>query len=91
MLDDGSCTFFKKKNRLLDNSNIRNEIWDIEDIVQEGTKLGACPYFGSRKLFEDAEVIFCPYNYIIDPTIRIAMDINLKDSIIVLDEGLTFS
>ena len=30
----------------------------------------ACPYFALRGLKEDAEIIFCPYNYLIDPMIR---------------------
>ena len=32
--------------------------------------LKACPYFGSRQLSEEAEIIFCPYNYLIDPIIK---------------------
>lgn len=27
----------------------------------------ACPYFAARSLAEQAELIFCPYNYLIDP------------------------
>ena len=34
-----------------------------------------------------AEIIFCPYNYIIDPIIRSEMDINLKNDVIIFDEG----
>lgn len=46
-----------------------NRIWDIEDIVKVGKKTRGCPYYASRKIYEGAEVIFCPYNYIIDPSI----------------------
>ena len=30
----------------------------------------ACPYYGSRELATSADIIFCPYNYLIDPSIR---------------------
>lgn len=44
--------------------------WDIEDLVQLGRMKGCCPYFAARSLMEEAEIIFCPYNYLIDPAIR---------------------
>lgn len=47
----------------------------------------ACPYHLSRVLARRADLIFCPYNYILDPGIRKAMDIDIQDSIIVLDEA----
>ena len=56
-------------------------------MVQMGKKVRGCPYYAARKLYEGAEVIFCPYNYIIDPVIRKILDINLKDSIVILDEA----
>lgn len=62
-------------------------IWDIEDLVQLGTKTHACPYFASRGIAEKAEVVFCPYNYLIDPMIRKSMGIEVKNSIIIIDEA----
>lgn len=44
--------------------------WDIEDLVSLGRNIEACPYFAARALMTDAEIIFCPYNYIVDPNIR---------------------
>lgn len=45
-------------------------VWDIEDIVNLGIKKNSCPYYGTRLLFKTADIVFCPYNYIIDPVIR---------------------
>lgn len=56
-------------------------------MVHLGKKVRGCPYYAARKLYEGAEVIFCPYNYIIDPVIRKILDINLKNSIVILDEA----
>lgn len=63
------------------------EIWDIEDLVNLGHEVEACPYFSSREIQKTAEIIFCPYNYLIDPIIRDSMRINLEESIIILDEA----
>lgn len=46
-----------------------------------------CPYFAARNMAETAELVFCPYNYIIDPIIRHAMSIDLSDSIVIIDEA----
>jgi len=47
----------------------------------------ACPYYLSRALTKHAELVFAPYNYILDPAIRKAMDIDLTGAVIVLDEA----
>lgn len=36
---------------------------------------------------DDAQLVFCPYSYIINPVIRGAMDVDIKGAIIVLDEA----
>lgn len=89
LLDKSGCSYAKKSHSILTHRSLKNEnrIWDIEDIVKVGKKTRGCPYFASRKLYEGAEVIFCPYNYIIDPIIRKILDINLKNSIVILDEA----
>ena len=40
--------------------------------------LGAAHTLASRVLAESADIVFCPYNYIIDPIIRANMRIGLK-------------
>lgn len=47
----------------------------------------ACPYYLSRSLAKKAEIVFCPYNYILDPNIRSAMELKVENSIVVLDEA----
>lgn len=46
------------------------EAWDIEDLVALGKRLRACSYFAARELMQEALIIFCPYNYLLDPMIR---------------------
>ncbi|KYM82605.1 Fanconi anemia group J protein like protein [Atta colombica] len=74
----------KKKSTIF---NKMDTPWDIEDLVSLGKKVGTCPYFGARVLMADAEIIFCPYNYILYPEIRDSMQINLRGNIVILDEA----
>ncbi|XP_018396532.1 PREDICTED: Fanconi anemia group J protein homolog [Cyphomyrmex costatus] len=81
------CKYF---NRVKKKPTIFNEMdtpWDIEDLVLHGEKTQACPYFGSRTLMTSAEIIFCPYNYILYPEIRESMQIHLRGNIVILDEA----
>ncbi|KAI9495389.1 helicase C-terminal domain-containing protein [Zychaea mexicana] len=91
LLDADLCSFSNKVGKVVANSHIRKggdrEVWDIEDLTQIGQAVGGCPYFASRTLAESAEIIFCPYNYLLDPLIRSSMDIDLKDHVVVLDEA----
>ena len=36
---------------------------------------------------DSVDIVFAPYNYIIDPRIRSSMNINLKNSIVIVDEA----
>lgn len=45
-------------------------LWELEDLVAFGKKKVVCPYYTARELMKEADIIFCPYNYLIDPLIR---------------------
>ncbi|XP_066975355.1 Fanconi anemia group J protein homolog isoform X1 [Macrobrachium rosenbergii] len=85
------CRFNHGVNKIKTHDRLSSygiqDAWDIEDLVVLGKKIGACPYFSARSLKETADIIFCPYNYLIDPLIRDSMSIDLKNQIIVLDEA----
>jgi Rad3-related DNA helicase len=63
------------------------QVHDIEDLVTAGKQQQACPYFTARALAEHAEVVFCPYNYIIDPVIRSSVGINMTGAVLIFDEA----
>ncbi|XP_059479743.1 Fanconi anemia group J protein homolog isoform X2 [Neocloeon triangulifer] len=73
--------------QLMEAMELNEEPWDIEELVTGGRKFGICPYFAARDLMMSADIIFCPYNYIVDPLIRKSMNINLSDNIILFDEA----
>ncbi|KAG8039730.1 hypothetical protein G9C98_000459 [Cotesia typhae] len=87
------CPFYNESNKRvlstykgLDKSTLPQP-WDIEELVEVGKDYGCCPYFAARNLMPEADIIFCPYNYLIDPNIRKSMQISLKDEIVILDEA----
>ena len=67
------------------NNNNEDDFYNDSDATY--SEHAACPYYLSRALAKHAEIVFTPYNYLLDPTIREAMGIDLTDSVVVLDEA----
>ena len=64
-----------------------DQAWDLEELVKAGKKVKCCPYFVTRELKNAAQIIICPYNYLVEPNIRNSMEIFLKNQIVILDEA----
>ncbi|XP_062448427.1 Fanconi anemia group J protein [Rhea pennata] len=87
-----SCLYYHGVHKLseyhtLQLAHKKCQAWDIEDLVSLGKKLRACAYFAARELMVGADIVFCPYNYLLDPQIRESMEINLKGQVVILDEA----
>lgn len=65
----------------------KQEVLDIEDLVKAGQKFKCCPYFLSRELKQNADIIFMPYNYLLDAKSRRSQGIDLQNNVILLDEA----
>ncbi|XP_036930159.1 Fanconi anemia group J protein isoform X7 [Acanthopagrus latus] len=90
--DGRSCRYYHGVQRMREQYMVQqvhglNEAWDIEDLVVLGKRLQSCSYYAARELLQDASIIFCPYNYLLDPLIRESMEIDLAGQILVLDEA----
>lgn len=81
-----SCQFFNRTEKIKDDPTVKN-IMDIEDLVLEGTKQRFCPYYMARELHKKADIIFMPYNYILDAKIRKSFGISLTNCVVILDEA----
>jgi fanconi anemia group J protein len=53
----------------------------------QGQRHKGCPYYTSRTAKESADIIFAPYNYILEPNIRSACGIDLEGAVVVFDEA----
>ena len=61
---------------------------DIEDLHKAGIKHTFCPYYAMKRRLKEADVVFMPYNYVIDHHIRKKLSpSNFEDSIIIFDEA----
>lgn len=83
-----TCHFHNRLESQKESPEFRQAtVLDIEDIVRIGKKLRCCPYYASKELMDDAEIIFMPYNYLLDPKMRKANKLDLYNTIIILDEA----
>ncbi|KAF6159788.1 hypothetical protein GIB67_030046 [Kingdonia uniflora] len=88
---DAGCLEFRNVNKVKGYPSLQkggcHEAHDIEDLVKVGRTVKGCSYFAARSMAEEAQLIFCPYSYIMNPTIRRAMEVDLKEAIVILDEA----
>ncbi|PWN50221.1 DNA repair helicase [Violaceomyces palustris] len=63
------------------------EVTDIEDLVGIGREMGCCPYFGSRNSVRQAELVTLPYNLLLQPSSLESLNLDIKGSIIIIDEA----
>ncbi|XP_975038.1 regulator of telomere elongation helicase 1 homolog [Tribolium castaneum] len=62
-------------------------IIDIEDVVKLGRECDFCPYHMARELKNRSDVVFMPYNYLLDPRTSKNMDVEIFGNIIIFDEA----
>ncbi|KDR13998.1 Regulator of telomere elongation helicase 1-like protein [Zootermopsis nevadensis] len=83
-----SCYFYTNLERKKTDPVLRDVgILDIEDLVKLGQKQRVCPYFLARELKKDADIIFMPYNYILDQKRLKSHGVELTNNVVILDEA----
>ncbi|XP_054464874.1 LOW QUALITY PROTEIN: regulator of telomere elongation helicase 1 [Anoplopoma fimbria] len=82
-----SCTYYNNVEEKSTDKDLVNSILDVEDLVKYGNKQRVCPYYLSRSLKQQADVIFMPYNYLLDPKSRRAHNIELNGAVVIFDEA----
>ncbi|KAF2323328.1 hypothetical protein GH714_034640 [Hevea brasiliensis] len=65
----------------------RDEPVDIEDLVNIGKQFGPCPYYVSKELHKVVDILFAPYNYLIDRSNRRSLKIDWDNIILIFDEA----
>ncbi|KAH3755922.1 Fanconi anemia group J protein [Pelomyxa schiedti] len=87
----GGCQY-KARSKFISQSHIfqpggAKAIWDVEDLVKFGMASVACPYYAAKEMAELAELVVCPYNYVLDPGIRGSLGLSLKNTVVIIDEA----
>ena len=83
-----SCSYYRKGMGPL-TTRIAQQPMDIEDLVADGKAVNDCPYFASRQMLPGADIVFAPYNYLVDVAIRRSMklDEHVRGSVVIVDEA----
>ncbi|XP_023933588.1 regulator of telomere elongation helicase 1 [Lingula anatina] len=88
-----TCHFFNnldaKKNHpdFFGTGQADPKVLDIEDLVKLGNKHKVCPYYMAKEVKTDADIIFMPYNYLLDPKSRKANGVELQGNVVIFDEA----
>ena len=64
-------------------------VMDMEDLVSMGKSHQVCPFYYTRSLVEDADLVLVPYNYLFDKDARTTTlsDIPWDNAVIIFDEA----
>lgn len=81
------CRYYMNLQAGLHEPEFQNRILDIEDLFNVHHKFQCCSYYASKQLVKKAEIIFMPYNYLLDAKIRKYNNVDLRNAIIILDEA----
>ncbi|XP_015452420.1 regulator of telomere elongation helicase 1 isoform X4 [Pteropus alecto] len=82
-----SCHFYNNVEEKSLEQELATPILDIEDLVKSGNKHRLCPYYLARNLKQQADIVFMPYNYLLDAKSRRAHSIDLKGTVVIFDEA----
>lgn len=83
-----TCTYHQNVEKHKERPEFREgKLMDIEDLHKLGKKHNFCPYYMSKELYQTADVIFLPYNYLLDAKTRKTLDLDLSNSVIIFDEA----
>ncbi|KAL5332816.1 helicase C-terminal domain-containing protein [Aspergillus crustosus] len=85
------CSFLPLKDDELKLSSFRDHalatVNDIEDLGKIGKKIGICPYYASRPVVNYSEIITLPYPLLLQKSAREALDLSVKNHIVIIDEA----
>lgn len=78
------CRYNKVESFIKSNPDVNGEARDIEELG----RLGPCPFYLSRDMASTAEIVFMPYNYLVDGKIRGGLKmINWQNAVLIFDEA----
>ncbi|KAL4792303.1 helicase C-terminal domain-containing protein [Aspergillus venezuelensis] len=85
------CSFLPSKEDELKATSFRDHalatVKDIEDLGKLGKKIGICPYYASRPVINYSEIITLPYPLLLQRSAREALNLSIKDHVVVIDEA----
>lgn len=88
LVKNRNCHLRSRVEKMVDESSVQElRIADIEDLVKLGQEHSFCPFYMAKEFRKTADIVFLPYNYLLDPKARRANKLNFKNCVIILDEA----
>ena len=81
------CSFNNKTNIDELKEKIVTKIYDVEELVNEGQQMSACPYYATRAAIPFSQLVVIPYNTLLHKSTREASRIKLDGNIVIIDEA----
>lgn len=97
------CSSFKKDNfcTITDNENqwlriaseeeidpsFPQKVMGIDAITRISIEHNLCPYYFSRAIFKNYDLVACSYNHVFDPSVRYSIGLPVDHSLIIVDEA----
>ena len=79
LINERKCVYHNNLEKKINEPLFQEDrLIDIEDLLKKGKQMQCCPYYASRELQKNAQMLFTPYNYLLDPKTRRAQDISLQ-------------
>ncbi|KAJ1520268.1 hypothetical protein ONE63_004472 [Megalurothrips usitatus] len=90
-MQDHKCPYYENYQEIIKNGSdhpfTKSGAFDQKSLIEKCKKYKVCPFYMSRHLQKQSDIIFLPYTYIFNPHILRGLQINLKDAILIIDEG----
>ncbi|XP_038057615.1 regulator of telomere elongation helicase 1-like isoform X2 [Patiria miniata] len=86
-VDSRMCHFYNSLDQKKADKAFTDNILDIEDLVKLGNTHKVCPYYMARELKTNADIVFMPYNYLLDSKARRIHGVELQGNVVIFDEA----
>lgn len=85
---ENRCCFYAGVEAAKNHDLVMNaQVVDMEDMVKIGKKLRCCPFYITKHMAQRVDIVFTPYNYILDRNLRKSSQLPLYNSILIIDES----
>mmetsp|Transcript_10844 Transcript_10844/g.24855 ORF Transcript_10844/g.24855 Transcript_10844/m.24855 type:complete len:1037 (+) Transcript_10844:52-3162(+) len=84
--DENRCRYYVNFRKGI-GSKVNTNLMDIEEIVSASKEHEVCPYYKTREDAKDCDLMLIPYDYVINPATRESLQVGLKGSVLIFDEG----
>ena len=87
-LEGKSCRYSRLESTYREMApKISSNVMDLEELVEYGQYNKICPFYYSRRVKDMMDLLFIPYNYLLDRNLARMYDINCHNAILIFDEG----